>query len=118
MCTLWCSKEGNTVQELRRGVLVEALGRFRQVGTRDFFVPCQAMAGILNHILAGTTSPRMSLNRPQVGGGRLVHWVVWRGLRFICVSRSPLSVGWAPIGRDTPGAGCGAQVGEGEHETC
>ena len=71
-------------------VVTDALRRHCMLGTQEFFVSQEKMTELLRYILLQTTKPRMSLNRPQVGGRRLVHWVKWFGLKFTSVSRRPV----------------------------
>ena len=59
------------------------------LGTSDFFLPPEEMVKLLRHILRRTNRPRMSMNRPQVGGESLVHSVEWKGVIFKSVSTQP-----------------------------
>ena len=74
-------------------VLGEAVRRHRLLGTREFCVSFADMAALVAYILASTTKPELSLNRPQVGGRRLVHRAQWQRLSFSCVSTRAMTVG-------------------------
>ena len=74
------------------GVLEEAASMRRLLGTTDFHVSFEEMTVLLGHVLPRATRPRVSLNRPQAGGGRLVHTLEWMGMRFTAVSARPILV--------------------------
>jgi hypothetical protein len=72
--------------------LAEALARRNVLGTREFFVSPGHMIRILRAALSRPPRPRLSLNRPQVGGASMVHRLEWQELVFTCVTRRPLTV--------------------------
>ncbi len=72
--------------------LADAIVRRRNLGTSEFFVSPTHMLQILRQALRESPRPVLSLNRPQVGGRRLVHRLEWRDLVFTCVTRRPLTV--------------------------
>ncbi|MBD3349840.1 MAG: hypothetical protein GF400_11695 [Candidatus Eisenbacteria bacterium] len=70
----------------------DALATSELTGSTEFFVPVEKLIGMLRRILEGTTRPVVSINRPQVGGGGMIHSLEWRGLKFHSVSRRPIHV--------------------------
>ncbi len=73
--------------------LQPALDSFRLMGTKEFFVSNDRMAQLVQYILQSACPSKVILNRPQVGGERLVHKIEWEGIRFFSVSRRPIAVG-------------------------
>jgi len=76
----------------RADPLAEAIKRRHNLGTSEFYVSPTHMLQILRQALRELPRPVLSLNRPQVGGRRLVHRLEWRDLVFTCVTRRPLTV--------------------------
>jgi hypothetical protein len=73
-------------------LVAEAMVRRRRLGTSEFFVSSSHMLQLLRQALQELPRPVLSLNRPQVGGGKLVHRLEWRDLVFTCVTRKPLTI--------------------------
>lgn len=80
-------------------LLADALCRHRLLGTRQFFVSQEEIIALLSYVLCQTTRPSLSLNRRQVGGWRLVHWVEWLDLKFTSVSTREIVVVREPPAR-------------------
>lgn len=71
-------------------LLHEALEQYRIVGTQDFYASFDEIVELGKYVMSSSTNPNMSLNRPHVGGRRLVHWVRYAGLKFTSVSERPI----------------------------
>ncbi len=86
-----CSGENvSLVRDSAPGLLANAVRRHQLLRTQRFFVSQKELIFLLGYILSRTTEPKLSLNRPQVGGRRFVHWVEWLDLRFTSVSKLPI----------------------------
>jgi hypothetical protein len=85
----WCTWQAVIVHGRCDHVVSEALARSALLGTCDFFLPPGEMVRLLRHVLRQTNRPRVSVNRPQVGGEMLVHSVEWKGLVFKSASTRP-----------------------------
>jgi hypothetical protein len=72
-----------------RDVVGDAERRNRLLGTREFYLSGTEMLCLLRSTFGLAPGAVFSLNRPQAGGGALVHRVEWRGLVFTSVSRRP-----------------------------
>lgn len=68
------------------------LMRGSRPGTKELFIHRESMVALLQHVMRCTTEPRVSLNRPQYGGKRLVHRLEWSGVTFVAVSDIPILV--------------------------
>ena len=73
-------------------VVEDALDRWCTLGTSEFHISHKKMAQVLEYVLEQVPRPLLSLNRPQTGGGMLVHRVEWYGLVFTCISARPFVV--------------------------
>ena len=79
-----------------RDVVGDAERRSRLLGTREFYVSGEEMLRLLRSVFGLVPGAVLSLNRPQAGGGKLVHRVEWRGLVFTSVSRKPFVLACYP----------------------
>jgi hypothetical protein len=68
----------------------EAVLRNRLLGTKEFYVSQRHIVELLRRVLASSTRPSVSINRPHADGGGLVHNVEWNGLTFVSVTARPI----------------------------